>query len=221
VILDQLELTDENSAFVDQATQLLANAGYQVDYVPQTNVTVDFYRGLAKRGYGFIVLRTHTSDTSYRIDQATGQTLKEDHVRIFTNELYSQQKYVNDQLDARLTIGTYPQFGSRDRYFSIDPGFVRDAMSGHFHGTTIVLMGCGGLNTADMGQAFIGKGAKELVAWDHSVSAEHTDAATERLLEHMLRDGMAAPDAIAKTMDEVGPDPTYGARLKLYPDDAS
>jgi len=221
VIVDQLALTDENSVFVDEASQLLADAGYQVDYVPQTNVTVDFYRGLAKRGYSFIVLRTHTSDASYRIDQATGQTVKEDHVRIFTNELYSQQKYVNDQLDARLTIGTYPQFGSRDRYFSIDPGFVQDAMSGRFHGATIVLMGCGGLNTADMGQAFVGKGAKELVGWDHSVSAEHTDAATERLLEHMLRDGMAAPDAISRTMDEVGPDPTYGARLKLYPDAAS
>src|SRR5213079_2343009 len=69
VIVDQLALTDENSAFVDQASQMLAGAGYQVDYVPQTNVTVDFYRGLAKRGYGFIVLRTHTSDASYRIDQ--------------------------------------------------------------------------------------------------------------------------------------------------------
>ena len=49
VIVDQLALTDENSAFVDQASQLLGDAGYQVDYVPQTNVTVDFYRGLAKR----------------------------------------------------------------------------------------------------------------------------------------------------------------------------
>src|SRR5207253_4757483 len=51
VIVDQLALTDENSVFVDEASQLLADAGYQVDYVPQTNVTVDFYRGLAKRGY--------------------------------------------------------------------------------------------------------------------------------------------------------------------------
>src|SRR4051812_13295646 len=93
VIVDQLALTDENSGFIDQASQLLADAGYQVDYVPQTNVTVDFYRRLAKRGYNFIVLRTHTSDTSYRIDQETGKTVEEDHVRIFTNELYSQQKY--------------------------------------------------------------------------------------------------------------------------------
>ena len=98
---------------------------------------------------------------------------------------------------------------------------LQDAMSGHFRGTTIVLMGCGGLNTLDMGEAFIGKGVKQLVGWDHSVSAEHTDAATECLLEHMLQEGMPASDAIARTMDEVGPDPTYGARLKLYPAAAS
>ncbi len=221
VIVDQLALTDQNAAFVDEATSLLTDAGYQVDYVPRTDVTVDFYRRLANRGYKFIVLRTHTSDTSYRLDQATRQTVKEDHVRIFTNELYSDQKYVKDQLDSRLTIGTYPQYGSKDRYFSIDPGFVRDAMSGRFHGTTIVLMGCGGLNTLDMGDAFISKGVSQLVGWDHSVSADYTDTATERLLEHMLRDGMPASDAISATMREVGPDPTYGASLKLYPASAS
>jgi len=217
VIVDQLALTDQNSGFVERASALLAGAGYQVDYIPENEVTVDFYRGLAKRGYTFIVLRTHTSDTSYRLDQATRRPVKEDHVRIFTNELYSDRKYVRDQLDSRLTIGTYPQYGSKDRYFSIDPGFVRDAIPGRFHGATVVLMGCGGLNTLDMGDAFIAKGAKQLVGWDHSVSAEHTDAATQRLLEHMLRDGMPATDAITATMREVGPDPTYRARLKLYP----
>ena len=61
------------------------------------------------------------------------------------------------------------------------------------------------------------KGAKAVVAWDGLVSPAHTDAAIERLLQHLLKDGLALQEAVAQTMTELGPDPSYESVLRLYP----
>ena len=46
---------------------------------------------------------------------------------------------------------------------------------------------------------------------------EHTDAAAEHLLRHLLVDGLTTQGAVARTMAEVGPDPDYESRLLVYP----
>ena len=57
VIIDQLSLTFPNEAFVEAATDILDQAGYEVNYVPGEDVTVGFYRDLPAGGYDIIVLR--------------------------------------------------------------------------------------------------------------------------------------------------------------------
>ena len=49
------------------------------------------------------------------------------------------------------------------------------------------------------------------------MSAAHNDTGTERLLEHLLVDGLTPGEAVAQTAAEVGPDPSYGAELRVYP----
>ena len=61
VVVDQLALTEPNAAFVANVTGMLGQAGYEVDYVPGEEVTVDFYRDLPTRGYELLVLRVHTA----------------------------------------------------------------------------------------------------------------------------------------------------------------
>ena len=46
----------------------------------------------------------------------------------------------------------------------------------------------------------------------------HTDAATQRLLEKLLPQGLAVGDAVTQTAAELGPDPWYGAELRVLPD---
>jgi hypothetical protein len=79
------------------------------------------------------------------------------------------------------------------------------------------MMGCEGLGSHRTAEAFIEKGANIYFGWDRSVSAGHTDAATERLLEHLLTGELSPEAAVARTMAEVGPDPEFDSVLLAYP----
>ena len=97
------------------------------------------------------------------------------------------------------------------------PNFIKSSMKGNFPGTTIIIMGCDGLRSDSIAEAFVERGAKAVVGWDGLVSSAHTDAATERLLQHLLADGLPLQEAVAQTMAEVGPGPSYGSTLLAYP----
>ncbi len=88
-------------------------------------------------------------------------------------------------------------------------------MEGAFDDTLIVMMGCDGLRSQRTAQAFLDKGASAFVSWSQPVSASHTDAATERLLENLLREGLDASEAVGRTASEIGPDPFYDAELRI------
>jgi hypothetical protein len=79
------------------------------------------------------------------------------------------------------------------------------------------MMGCDGLRTDATAEALVRKGAKAVVGWSGPVSPSHTDEATQRLLQHLLIDGLTVEEATAQTMAEVGPDPEYESRLLVYP----
>jgi hypothetical protein len=217
VIIDQLALTDPNQEFVNAAGQRLQAAGYAVDYYRADEVTVDFYRDLPRMGYRFIIIRSHASQQVYERDKATGAAVEKDGVALFTTERYTPFSHTDDQREYRLGVGSYPQLGITDKYFLIGPGFVRSSMKGTFKDATIVLMGCGGLSTDDMAQAFQRRGVARFISWDALVTAAHTDAATQVLLTHLVTEQLPPADAVAKTMAEVGPDPSYGSRLLSFP----
>lgn len=207
-IVDQLSLTAPNPEFAAAATETLEEAGYGVDYFPGEEVTVDFYRGLAAGNYDFIILRAHSA----RLQQEwQGELI--DEVILFTTEPYDEKKYVEEQLSGNLATARY--FDDSEPLFGIGPDFIRSSMPGSFSDTTIVLMGCEGLGSEDTAQAFVAKGAKTVISWSGLVSATHTDAATEDLLGLLLDEGLPPEEAVVATMDEVGPDPTYGSELLL------
>jgi uncharacterized membrane protein len=188
-IVDQLSLTEPNPAFAEETTAVLRDAGYDVDYYPGEKVTVDFYRNLPSHGYDLIVLRNHSAR---RPDSA-----------LFTSEVYDPGKYVDEQNDLRLVKVSYPSGG--DIYFGVRSDFITTSMKGRFDGTTIVLMGCNGLTTSRTAEAFVEKGAKAVVGWSELVSADHTDEATEHLLQHLVADGEDADEAVAEAMQRASP----------------
>ncbi|OGT28105.1 MAG: hypothetical protein A2Z17_07265 [Gammaproteobacteria bacterium RBG_16_66_13] len=211
-IVDQLNLTAPNPDFVTAATKLLEKGGYSVDYYSGEDVTVDFYRSLPERDYDFVVLRAHSG--LYRGigpggDGESGDTL----LALFTNEAYDQYKYFEDQDAGNIGKAFYREGG--EELFAIGQGFVASSMRGRFDNTTIVMMGCDGLGSTRTAEAFIAKGAKAFVSWSQQVSASFTDAATERLLQKMLIEGLSTSDAVEQTAAEVGADPVYGAELRF------
>jgi hypothetical protein len=225
-IVDQLSLREPNPDFVETVTTTLEGAGYAVDYYPGEEVTVEFYRELPTHGYDLVVLRAHSaipekdlalpadvpSDILERIMAEIG-----DDVLLFTSEPYSDTRYVEEQKDLRLFPVIYAGDLLNESYFAIASDFVESSMRGKFDQTTIILMGCSSLASESTAAALVHRGAEAVVGWTDTVSPSHTDAATERLLEHLVAENLAAAEAVEKTMAEVDPDPWYGAEMLSYP----
>lgn len=207
-IVDQLSERDPNPGFVAAATEMLEGAGYVVDYYPGEEITVSFYRELPTHDHDLIVLRSHSA----RLRKIWRYELV-DEVVIFTSEPYRPRGWYEDQKAQRLAKMRYHEGG--EAYFGIRAEFIRTAMPGEFEDATIILMGCDGLESQTTAQAFLDKGASAFVSWTGAVSGSHSDAATERMLELLLVEGLDTVDAVERTVAEVGPDPVFGAQLRI------
>jgi hypothetical protein len=210
-IVDQLSLTFPNQTFIDTAASTLTGAGYTVDYFEGEKVIVEFYRNLPAYGYSLVILRVHSAAAELK-----GKEFVETPVSFFTSEDYSQTKYVQEQLTDQLLMGSY-SMPKPPYYFGITPKFVTTSMKGAFQNTTVVMMGCEGLNNTRMAEAFIEKGAKVYIGWTSSVSACYTDQATARLLQHLIAEKQTINQAVHDTVEDVGPDQTYNSQLTYYP----
>jgi hypothetical protein len=155
-----------------------------------------------------IIFRVHSA-----LGREDGQPA--DWVTLFTADSYRETWYVNEQKTRRLSKVSYYEDGPP--YFGIMPDFIRSTMKGSLQGATVVLMGCDGLATETIADALVDKGAEAVVSWNGLVSGDHTDAATEQLLRHLVTEGLPVREAVEKTATEVGPDPAYGSILRLYP----
>ena len=214
-IVDEVSLTDPNPAFVQEATSMLEGAGYAVDYYPGEQVTIQFYQDLPRHHYDVVILRVHSA----RFQTDAG--VLTDDVVLFTGEPYDRQRYVAERKAGILARVRYFETNPISYFFGVTAKFVESRMKGDFEGATVILMGCDGLRSNTMAEAFVRKGAEAFISWDDLVSTDHTDAATERLLQHLVVDKLGTQESVTRTMTEIGPDPSYGSKLLVYPAEAS
>lgn len=212
VIVDQLSLTEPNGAFLDEARELLERAGYAVDYVPGEDVTVEYYRALATRGYDIVLVRAHAAAYGESGNEAVDASL-------FTSEPFREERHTDEWQSELLTAVAYSAGAAEadELLFGIPPVFVEQRMRGDFDGATVVLMGCDLLHTPAMAEAFLERGAAGVVGWDKPVTAGHTDVATVALLRALLDEGLEPKNAAARAMMQVDADPVTGAVLLAYP----
>lgn len=240
LIVDQLDLTHPNPAFIAAATDILTQAGLAVDYVPGRDVTVDLYRNLPARPVDLILLRSHSAR------RAASESELADDVTLFTAERFTWSRHADAIRGKRVgavynefeyliptheaahwasaeppttpTPDTGELFDGRKLFFGIRGAFIETDLNGRFErAPLVILMGCDGLRSTRMAEAFVGKGARAFISWDQPVSPERTDAATEDLLRRLYADGLPVPEAVAATMAAVGPDPTHDSALAYYP----
>jgi len=208
VIVDQLSSIRESEEFVANVTGELEGYGFEVDLYQGRNVTVDLYRKLATHGYKLIIFRAHSGLL------AENEETK-DRTVLFTNEEYSQLKHYAEQLDDRLVMARvgegYPMV------FGIPPKFIGESMEGEFDGAVVIMMGCSGLFMRDLAEAFVDKGASVYVGWNGSVELYYVDEATPYLVRQLCSGNMTIKEAVASTMDVIGPDPEHKAGLDYYP----
>ena len=134
---------------------------------------------------------------------------------LFTNERYSTIKYLKEQLnDELLRARVTPN--SPD-LFAIGAKFITNSMEEDFSSTVVIVDGCSCLYEDDLAQAFVQKGASCYLVWDATANLDYVDQATAYLVKQLCIKKVSIANAVANTMEVVGPDPEYGAVLKYYP----
>ncbi|MEM3459548.1 MAG: hypothetical protein QXN36_01790 [Candidatus Bathyarchaeia archaeon] len=184
--------------FNETSTSILEQAGFNVTYHRHETVTVSFFKELAKRDYGIIILRAHYAKRS-----------SESEVDIFTSEEYRDGVY------DYVSRGNYTWEPGKF-YFAITPDFIKH-LDGSFPKSIIIAMGCWSLKPEyeGMANAFIQKGATAYIGWTEEVDIGHSDKETVRLLRMLLEEKKSIADAVGG----VAPDWTFppGSHMTFYP----
>jgi hypothetical protein len=240
-IVDQLSLTAPNPEFISEAFGLLEQAGYTVDYYPGEEATVRLFRDLPARGYDFVLLRVHSArreEADGKTDEAvlfTAELIDLDYYGVVGvpsvaataiaeakaeggqgSGLSLPEERLSQEELAHVSPVFYDPGSGELPFFGLRPAFIEYDLVGTFDaGATLVLMGCDGLRSSELGDAFLARGATTFVSWDRPVSSTHTDAATGKLLERLLIDKAPIDQAVSDTMEDVGPDPVSGSRLSF------
>jgi len=207
-IVDQLSVLNTNSVFLEQLTQELNGYGLEVDIFKGEEITVEFYRELPTLDYQLIIFRAHSGLLSSEEGVVRVTTL-------FTNEPYSEVKHIGEQLANRVAKARIGK--DHPMIFSIKDSFVRKSMENSFDNTVIIMMGCSCIAIQDLAEAFMDKGASIYLAWDATVGLGYVDRATIYLFQQLCSQNLLVVDAVNATMDEIGADPLFGARLRYFP----
>lgn len=202
-MVDQLGAEFPNPAFVSNATSTLEAYGFDVTYYNET-IDVDFFKELAKRDYGIIVLRTHSA---LRKDNST--------VDLFTSETYRSSAHTYEQENGLVVAGTLYYTGTSREYFAITSKFIEN-LDGTFPKSIVIAMGCWGLKPGleqTLANAFVKKGATAFLGWTNLVGCSHSDSETSKLLTNLLVHNKTLGEAVNATE----PDFDYWSQMKYYP----
>jgi len=200
-IIDQLDAEFPNKGFHMQAEEYLRTAGYeQVDLFTTEDITVNFYRELPSMGYEFIVARTHSLAVKDQGKQS---------VWIFTGEKYTKDKYIQEQLEGKVSRAvpflTGPNIdrveAAKKRHFIIGTEFVDKEMIGSFPGTILVLGGCDTMSYPFMAKSLVDRGATSIIGWYGLVSLYDNDNGILKVLEEILINGKNSGDAVDSVME--------------------
>jgi hypothetical protein len=205
-LVDLIALTNPNPDFTEQVLTYLEEAGFSTDVYEGEEVTIEFYRTLPTKGYKLILIRTHSTNV-------LNENIPGGPVFLFTSEVYDKTRYVKEQLTNHIGRAKLLYDADSPLYFAIVSGFVRHDMVGRFDDTLIIIGGCQSLGTPDLAQAFIDRGAAAVVGWNEWVDLSHNDEALLHLLRGLTREKLTLEQAVRKTMNEIGPDPTYNTVL--------
>lgn len=210
VVIDQLSPEYANVTLRDEVRSGLDGFGLDVKEYEGVEVNVGLYRDLGTMDCAVCLIRSHSGILVLEGEQ------KEHVTSLFTNEPYSNLKYVSEQLSDRILI-VRPYEEDPQLTFGISPLFIEKSMKGQFPSTIVIIGGCSCLGRTDLASAFLSRGASVVVSWDRSVNLDYLDVATSYFVDAFFSRGLALEDAVAETMAEYGSDPQFGALLTYFP----
>ena len=216
--IDQLHKDFPNPTLHSEAKRMLEDAGYQFDLYTTEEITVDFYKKLPSMNYNFILIRSHGGeDTSYEYP-----------TRLFTGEKYSKEKYTGEQIYGQVGYG-FPIYDEdladlknneqdilEEALFTIGTTMVKDTMVGTFPDSVIIVGGCQTARSHDLMEAFMDRGAKNVMGWDATVGAHDNDRAMMMMLDNILVKEMSLNDSVEEVNEKMVPNFKHRNLLKLF-----
>lgn len=203
-IIDQLGAELPNPAFVNNATITLEACGFDVTYYNET-IDVDFFKELAKRNYGIIILRAHSA---LRNDSST--------VDLFTSEPYVSSAHSYEQENGLVVMGTLYYTEASPEYFAVTSKFIEN-LEGTFPKSIVIAMGCWGMKPGleqTLAGAFVRKGATAFLGWTNLVGYSHSDDETSKLLTNFFVHNKTLDEAVGGTERDFA---YYGSQMRYYP----
>jgi hypothetical protein len=203
-ILDGLYASSEDIVFEQELTNLLEHSSeaYAVDVFRRENVTIDLMKNV--EGYKILILRVHSAISG------------DGFLYLFSGENFTKDKYQGDQLLGAVREGI-PYNGRNESYLALNAVFLAANKPNGLKDSTIILMGCKGMNDSYSVQRLIEKGVKTYIAWNGDVDLPHSDEATAALVRALYIDNLDVKAALEKTMLEVGPDPYFESEMEYRP----
>ncbi len=200
VIIDSIA-SDPN--FKKNSIEILTKNGFTIQYISGKNVTVESLKNIPVKK-DLYIFRVHS-------------TCINNHTWIFTGEKYRADSYPILQL-IDLIHKAKPSLES-GYYFCISPDFIQEYNRGSFKDGAILMMGCEGLSSDDLAEAFCSQGAVAYVSWNGNVCLQHTDKAFITLIDALCTRKLSISESIAYTEAIIGDDPIYYSALKYYPEE--
>ncbi len=198
-----LYVEERNRAYVAKLRELLGDRGLRV-----VHMDVEFFRRFfSDVRYDIVILYAHSSYVSD--PERWGWRLRPGSVAIMTNEYYSRDRYVIEQLTEQL-LPMVLRKGDGGIYFAFTEHFVRENFG--LHGTLVVLLGCHSLYTDGMARAFLEKGALAYLGFNGYVDTDHCDMVAHALLSKAL----AGDRPLAEVLSEMARDPYFGSNLRFH-----
>ena len=203
-IIDGLSEDLPNPSLINEMSNLLESSGYEVTVFNGSKVNVELFRNLPEMGFTLIIMRLHGG----RIQQPIGLFIGSG---LFA-EPFSEGKYEYEYYSGYFLKGV-AYVGGKE-YFVITPAYVSEKFKGRFPDSTIIILSCYSMWDQVLASSFIERGAAVVVGIDHKVDAQYLDRVGLELVRQISQ-GVSIEEAVSKTMEMVGPDPTTGAKL-LY-----
>jgi len=203
-IIDGLSEDVPNPSLINDMSNLLKSSGYEVTVFNGSEVNIELFRKLPEMGFTLIIMRLHGG----RIQQPIGLFIGSG---IFA-EPFNEGKYEYEYYSGYFLRGV-AYIGGKE-YFVITPAYVSEKFQGRFPGSAIIILSCYSMWDQVLASSFIEKGASIVVGIDHKTDIRYIDRVGLELVKQISQ-GASIEEAVSKTMEIVGPDPTTGAKL-LY-----
>lgn len=204
-IIDGLSEDVPNPKLVSEMRRILESAGYTVTVFNGSNVNVELFKKLPTMGFSLIIMRLHGG----RIQQPIGLFIGSG---LFA-EPFNENKYTYEYLSGYFLKGV-AYIGGKE-YFVITPHYVSEKFEGKFPNSIVIVLSCYSMWDQVLASAFIERGASVFVGIDYKTDINYLDKVGLELVK-LLSQKIDVAEAVLRIMENIGPDPSTGAKILYY-----